>query len=622
MRSTLEIFDGALRREINNVAMRPDLLWQQLHNRLPPPAPDSPPYPPPPRPWIRLVRRYGDEQSLLRAVPGGQGAWIDETGHLVTRVGTDVGSMTEVIDLENGERRYVESNDRRAPPTLDHESLRILGWSRDGSRVATFDVHHRLQVWTVPDGQLLGSKGCGTELEPSGVALDRDGSTVACAMVGSLEESGVVIVWDLDASSLGVVVHEVPANRGAPASYALSDDGTLLALGDEEGRVEVWRVAEPELLAELGEVFEPDARMRSWAREPPFAFSPDNRRLAHGGVYGTTVRVWDLVTERLTHQLFGLIDLPGVLVFGPTGETLAAAGFEGVCAWDLSVTSLLPDDGEDRLGGALEFGASSTGGEMVVLSYESGTAVVRIDGGPPGDGQRDPRHSGWPSEVCRVRPEQRLIAAAFAPGDQRLAGVDSAGVLYVWDVEDGEELAQLELATETKERFDGEAAIAFGPAALIACVVDGLLYACDWYDHDVLASGWAGAFTDMRWTSDGRFVVLAGGEPRALDVEEDGMLVGEDAQEAVASAYGDAFGHLREFVSLDSHHRLGVRKFGSIRGSRHDMLRVHQLNGSAEASWPAESPLYDAGFVESGDRIVVVTVAGTISVLEPAFLVP
>jgi hypothetical protein len=48
-------------------------------------------------------------------------------------------------------------------------------------------------------------------------------------------------------------------------------------------------------------------------------------------------------------------------------------------------------------------------------------------------------------------------------------------------------------------------------------------------------------------------------------------------------------------------------------------VRISRLNGSAELSWPAESPLYDARFVEPGERVVAVTVTGTIAVLEPVF---
>jgi len=538
----------------------------------------------------------------------------------VAELWTGDSSTTEVVDLETGEHRYeVKTGERPFEP--DDEAERRLALSADASRVATIDPERVLRVRTVTDGGLVGAHAS-KAFEPTWVVLDGDGSTLACALVRESDRSGAVVVWELETARVASVAHEVGVSRerslSAPASSALSDDGTLLALSDDRGYVEGWAVEGPTLVAEFGEQLEPDVMGNTWSDHPPLAFSRDNRRLAHGGLYGTAVRVWDLESEEMTHELFGLISVPQDIVFGPTGEILAAGGFEGVCAWDLSVPQELPEAGAHRPGGTLEFAAVSPSGRLAVLSHEGAAAVVWIDSGAAREEERHPHNSAWPSEACRVQPEQDLIAAAFGPGDRLLAGVDGGGILYVWDLDDGEELAQMDLALETKERYDGEAAVAFGPHSLLACAVDGVLYACDWEDRDVLASA-SGGFDEMRWTPDGRFVALGGGKPRALDVEEDELLTGDDALHAVADAYGgmETAARLNDFASLDPHERVGVRRFGWMRGRRDDMVRISRLDGTAEFSWRAESPLYDARFVGPGVRVVAVTVAGAIAVLEP-----
>ena len=78
-RATLEAFARAIRREAHVLSVRPDLLWQQLYNRL---QWEDEPVPgvlalelarrsaPAAAPWLRLRTPLRESQSLIRTLAG------------------------------------------------------------------------------------------------------------------------------------------------------------------------------------------------------------------------------------------------------------------------------------------------------------------------------------------------------------------------------------------------------------------------------------------------------------------------------------------------------------------------------------------------------------------------
>jgi hypothetical protein len=383
---------------------------------------------------------------------------------------------------------------------------------------------------------------------------------------------------------------------------------------EDHGVVEVWSVAGPALLATLGELVEPVVS----AARSPLAFSPDNRLLAHGGVFGTAVRVWDLKSGELAHELWGLLTLPEEIVFDGLGQKLAANDGGTTCLWHLSPArvQLRPVEGE------LVLAAISPSGRHVALGVEGCEgAVIPIDSGPVRADEDRPDFAALPARACPVfrGDGQDLIAAAFGADDTVLAGIDRDGIVHVWDLQDAEELFHMDLALESKYRYDSDVAACFAPdGRLLAVVVDDYLSTYDWRNEDEVASGSVRglAWPELRWTPDGRFVgLLLHDSAEALDVEEGELLEEDDALQATESAYGVA-GDLalaRAFVSLDQSGGRGVRRPDYY----DDSVTVSALDGSAEVYWPAESPLLDVRFVGLGERLVAVTVAGVVAVLEP-----
>ncbi|MFB7216131.1 hypothetical protein [Streptomyces sp. NPDC056255] len=108
---------------------------------------------------------------------------------------------------------------------------------------------------------------------------------------------------------------------GTGAALTFSPDGTMLAVGDDTGRVLLWDGQAREPLGELK-----PTRIGSPSRSVfALAFSPDSRLLAVGT--GNTVQIWDTASRTpLGLPLPTAGDYPGDLSFSASGDTLRVSG--------------------------------------------------------------------------------------------------------------------------------------------------------------------------------------------------------------------------------------------------------------------------------------------------------
>jgi WD40 repeat protein len=116
------------------------------------------------------------------------------------------------------------------------------------------------------------------------------------------------------------------------SDLALSADGTLAAFAGPLGiGAQVWNVAERSQVA----AFDSDPEADEYA----VALSPDGRTLAVGG-FGRFVRVYDVGTEKLLHELDLGSSAGRSLEFSPDGRYLANLG----ALWDVATgTPIGPD---------------------------------------------------------------------------------------------------------------------------------------------------------------------------------------------------------------------------------------------------------------------------------------
>lgn len=122
-------------------------------------------------------------------------------------------------------------------------------------------------------------------------------------------------------------VHPVITHTfGTVLCVALNPDGTVLATGDSNGEVRLWRVADGHpLFSYKGHT--------NWIRA--IAFSPDGKTIASGSE-DQTVRIWDLETRHCVQVLQGHQNQVWSVAFSPNGQRIASGSDDQTARiWDL-----------------------------------------------------------------------------------------------------------------------------------------------------------------------------------------------------------------------------------------------------------------------------------------------
>lgn len=218
------------------------------------------------------------------------------------------------------------------------------------------------------------------------------------------------------------VLAHLTGQHGYAAGLSLSDDGHLLAVGDQAGRIRLFDVTSPtrpRLLATA------DAH---GAIVDHTAFTPDSRHLAVG-IDGGQVLLFDIAgpdTLRLA-TTFTASPAAGVvegLDISPDGHLLAAGDSGTVRLWDLS----RPDQPALRgqVQGSAQTLAFSPDGHLLAVGGED-DAVRLWDVTRPSDARQDSIMNG-----------QRLgvTAVAFSHSGSALGVGDEDGVIQLWQVSD------------------------------------------------------------------------------------------------------------------------------------------------------------------------------------------
>ena len=300
-----------------------------------------------------------------------------------------------------------ESRRERVLSTGQNGGVSSLAFSADGATLATGSQDWTVKLWDVGTGReraaFSGHSGC-----ILWVAFTPEKRELLTATQGG------VIAWNLSAGAVRVLGH-----LGRSVPVALSPDATTLALGLEDGRLELVDLAPaqpPSVLLEPA-VLSPPLALAPYAASLA-AFSPHGETLAARGRDGA-VRLWDVATGEEKLALPGHSGGASAVAFSPDGRSIATAGIDGdVVIHDWTTGHLRRLPGGHR--GPVNILTFSPSGRMLASGGDDQT--VRLFDSV---GARAPR--------VLARHRKEITALAFAPNGRTLISAGMDGAVFSWN---------------------------------------------------------------------------------------------------------------------------------------------------------------------------------------------
>ncbi len=200
--------------------------------------------------------------------------------------------------------------------TLDGHAdyVRALGYSFDGSRIATGSRDGSAKIWDAATGRELHTMT--TRSGIAWVAFSPDGSQIATAGA-----DGATRMWSTET---GKDLFVLRGHDALVLNAVFSLDGTLLATGSEDETVRIWDLAagkELFILSHPGSVY-------------GVAFSPDGKRLATASS-AAIIKVWDVTSGNELLSFTAHADSIVSISFSPDGTRFATASRDGTAKlWD------------------------------------------------------------------------------------------------------------------------------------------------------------------------------------------------------------------------------------------------------------------------------------------------
>jgi WD40 repeat protein/class 3 adenylate cyclase/energy-coupling factor transporter ATP-binding protein EcfA2 len=304
-----------------------------------------------------------------------------------------------------------------------------------GDEVAAGSDEGSVTVWDVGDDgsaravRTLGP-GSGSAEPVVRIAANHDGTRVATAR----GFSSIADVWDTRDGTRTFTITTVDRTENSDLTW--SGDGQLLLFTDYEGGAAIYDATGDRVGAlHLPDLFGLEAA----------AFSPDGRLIAtadtsYESPERATVTIWDRETERVLHR----IPNPGgasQLVFSPSGEELALAGFNGF-------VGVVEVDGGKRL---LRFPANEGPVNDIAYSPDGSTIATAGD-----DGTVRLFNAEKGTQFLVLRGHRLHVSGiAFSPDGTRLASASADATVRVWAL-DLDDLIRIAHQQVTRELTDDE----------------------------------------------------------------------------------------------------------------------------------------------------------------------
>ncbi|HET7928008.1 MAG TPA: BTAD domain-containing putative transcriptional regulator, partial [Actinomycetota bacterium] len=304
------------------------------------------------------------------------------------------------------------------------------------------------------------------------------------------EETGIIDIRN--ARSGESVIPPFRAHESDVNGVVFSADGSKLATTGDDGDVRVWDTATGEEL---------------WGYDGPQdtvwnpSFSPDGSLLAAPFESEDAVRIWELATGRLVHEIEGG-DIGFATAFSPDGKQMAFA------TWDdgAVVVDLRTEKEVLHLSSGEKVGAVAWSPDGSMIATAGGDGAVRIS--DAASGATNGRLYGHREEIVHVD---------WSPDSSRLITGSSDGTAKLWEInpDGGRELLSLPAQTKTTWVWpafssDGTRVMTgAGPTGLVRIWDVGPSGDAEWANLE------AAFYPDAAFTSDGTGVVIGNGDGTA-----------------------------------------------------------------------------------------------------------
>lgn len=233
-------------------------------------------------------------------------------------------------------------------PFQAHTEVLSVSFSPDGKTIVSGGSDGTVRLWNL-EGKPIALPFQSHQDEVEGllavfsVTFSPDGETIISAHDNVDDGKTSIKFWNKQ----GKIIHEIPLEGQRPGSIAISSDSKLIAIGTDDGTVQLWeRDSKKQSFQDFQKVIfwdnfgnKQDYLLGHNTMVMKVAISSDGQYIASGSLDGT-VRLWDreghLITEPFQHQ--GEV---WSIALSPDGKIIVSASQDGtIRSWDREGNSI------------------------------------------------------------------------------------------------------------------------------------------------------------------------------------------------------------------------------------------------------------------------------------------